>query len=60
MTLLIAPAVVVLYQSTWALESDDKEVYTTIDKLMEASKNLARSKGMFADYMYVVSASVSL
>ncbi|KAH7337969.1 hypothetical protein B0J17DRAFT_660255 [Rhizoctonia solani] len=51
------PLVVVNYQFTWGLSSDDQEVYTTIDKLVDASMDIARSQNRLERYIYLNYAS---
>ncbi|CUA67988.1 Bifunctional solanapyrone synthase [Rhizoctonia solani] len=44
---------VVNYQFTWALPTDDKEVYAMVDKLIADSTNIARAQDRLAEYMYL-------
>ncbi|KAG9081860.1 hypothetical protein FRC06_005362 [Ceratobasidium sp. 370] len=48
------PLVVVNYQFSWLLPSDDTLVRATVDQLMQKSMDLARARGKLADFMYVV------
>ncbi|KAG8729277.1 hypothetical protein FRC11_009147 [Ceratobasidium sp. 423] len=50
---------VVNYQFTWALEADDKKIYATIDQLISASMDIARSQGRLERYIYLNYASTN-
>ncbi|CAE6428479.1 unnamed protein product [Rhizoctonia solani] len=51
------PLIVANYQFTWALNTDDKKVYATIDKLMTDSTDIAKSQNRLAQYLYLNYAS---
>ncbi|KAG8728362.1 hypothetical protein FRC11_011226, partial [Ceratobasidium sp. 423] len=50
---------VVNYQFTWALEADDEKIYASIDKLIAASLDIARSQGRLDRYIYLNYASTN-
>ncbi|KAG8763552.1 hypothetical protein FRC12_008494 [Ceratobasidium sp. 428] len=52
------PLIIVNYQFSWLLASDDNRVHTTIDQLMKNSMDLARARGKLADYIYLNYASI--
>ncbi|KAG8717617.1 hypothetical protein FRC08_007100 [Ceratobasidium sp. 394] len=51
------PLVVVNYQFSWALPTDDAPVRATVDQLMQESMDLARARGKLADFIYLNYAS---
>ncbi|KAG8716975.1 hypothetical protein FRC09_014933 [Ceratobasidium sp. 395] len=51
------PLIIVNYQFSWLLASDDNRVHMTIDQLMKNSMDLARARGKMADYIYLNYAS---
>ncbi|QRV78648.1 FAD-binding domain protein [Ceratobasidium sp. AG-Ba] len=47
------PLIIVNYQFSWLLPLDDDKVRSTVDRLIEKSVDLARSRGKLVDYMYL-------
>ncbi|CEL54805.1 Bifunctional solanapyrone synthase OS=Alternaria solani GN=sol5 PE=1 SV=1 [Rhizoctonia solani AG-1 IB] len=53
------PLIVVNYQFTWALSGDDTKVYATIDHLIAASMDIAKSCNRLERYIYLNYASTN-
>ncbi|CAE6444097.1 unnamed protein product [Rhizoctonia solani] len=56
---IVPGALVVNYQFTWVLASDDKKAYAAIDKLIDASMDIAKSQGRLGSYIYLNYASTN-